>query len=84
MSIFQNMQTGTSANASENSDYNNHSYKQTFSNTSTNDFEQNIQNLLAEYDLAQAADYNAEFDTHYANEPSDYHSDTNFSQFNNK
>lgn len=87
MNIFQNMQSGTSANTSENSDYNNKSYKQTFYDASTNDFEQNIQNLLAEYDLAQAADYNAEFDTQNSQNNSNYeqyNSDTMYSQSNNE
>lgn len=72
ISMFQNMQSQTSANVSENSNHNNNSYTQGFSNDSTNDFEQNIQNLLAEYDLAQASEYSSELHSQNDNNYPEY------------
>ncbi|MBQ4057991.1 MAG: hypothetical protein IJD40_03545 [Lachnospiraceae bacterium] len=63
MNLFQNMQSQTSANTSENTNHNNNSPTHQFSSDCTNDFEQNIQNILAQYDLEQAANYNGELDT---------------------
>lgn len=74
MSMLQNMPSGvkTSSNTSDYFNQETDSSKRTVSGVSDDSFEQNIQNLLAEYDLAQAAEYHSEFNTHYDKDNSSY------------
>ena len=83
MNMFQNMQSQTSTNTSENTNYNNNSPTHEFSSDCTNDFEQSIQKILAQYDLEQATNYNAESDTPSNNYSNEY-SNSNFSPIRNE